>query len=359
MVISRVSIVTMGLSTWLNVVDDVMLQRWHTRHLPSDPRAVCGADVEGKTFVVTGPTSGIGTTTAETLARKGARVILACRTVKRGRDLVEAWNREARAEGVASPLDCEVMHLDLDSLDSVRAFCKEFIERDEPLHCLVNNAGVFDMSGAHTWTKDGHESHYGTNFLAPALLSVLLMPALKRAGTAAAPARIVFVCSKLHEFCTGLKLGDLNFESRRYSARAAYAQSKLAELLFIRELEYRLGVEKKDKNGNEKEQRHHVRAFAVHPGNIITGVVRTLPVLVQYAYKIIMGAILLTPSEGARASLYAATRAEALEVKGVAPYFTSECVAKQPSKAALDDKAATALWTNTLDKLGIDPSWKP
>jgi hypothetical protein len=78
----------MGLGTWLDVIDDVMLQRWHTRHLPSDPRDVCGPDVEGRTFVVTGPTSGIGTTTAETLARMGARVILACRTVKRGQALV-------------------------------------------------------------------------------------------------------------------------------------------------------------------------------------------------------------------------------------------------------------------------------
>ena len=59
----------MGLGTWLDVVDDVMMQRWHTRHLPTDPAKVLGPDVKGKTFIVTGPTSGIGTTTAETLAR--------------------------------------------------------------------------------------------------------------------------------------------------------------------------------------------------------------------------------------------------------------------------------------------------
>ena len=173
----------MGLGTWFDVVDDVMLQRWHTRHLPTDPAEVLGPDVKGKTFIVTGPTSGIGTTTAETLARAGARVVLACRTVKRGQALIDSWNSTE-----SEPLRCEVMHLDLDSLDSVRTFASAFLAKGEPLHCLLNNAGVFDMSGAFNRTKDGHESHYGTNFLAPALLSLLLMPSLKLAGTASAPA---------------------------------------------------------------------------------------------------------------------------------------------------------------------------
>jgi NAD(P)-dependent dehydrogenase (short-subunit alcohol dehydrogenase family) len=353
----------MGIGTWLGVADDVLLQRWHTRHLPADPGDVCASpsDVEGRTFIVTGPTSGIGTTTAETLAKMGAHVILACRTTAKGQALVDGWV----AEGRAAPLRCEVMHLDLDSLDSVRAFCAQFNARGEPCHCLVNNAGVFDMSGAHTSTSDGHETHYGTNYLAPALLALLLMPSLRRAGTPGAPARVVFVCSKLHEFCDELQLDDLNFARRRYSARAAYAQSKLAELLFVRELERRMGVqdekpaasaaaaataaadtavddEEKDegedsaarsqapslgewggvtgsggtngrtsRNSSTKKvdrARCHVRAMAVHPGNVVTGVVRTLPRLVQVAYKVVMGAILLTPREGARASLYAATR---------------------------------------------------
>ena len=191
----------MGLRTWLDVVDDVMLQRWHTRHLPSDPKDVCGPDVEGKTFIVTGPTSGIGTTTAETLARLGARVILACRTVKRGEALVERWTRDS--EPGAPPLDCEVMHLDLDSLRSVRAFAEAFLATDRPLHCLLNNAGVFDMSGAYRKTQDGHEQHYGTNYL-PALLSLGSCPRCDAPGTlTAAPARVIFVCSKLHEFCGG------------------------------------------------------------------------------------------------------------------------------------------------------------
>ena len=359
----------MGLRTWLDVVDDVMLQRWHTRHLPSDPKDVCGPDVEGKTFIVTGPTSGIGTTTAETLARLGARVILACRTVKRGEALVERWARDS--EPGAPPLDCEVMHLDLDSLRSVRAFAEAFLATDRPLHCLVNNAGVFDMSGAYRKTQDGHEQHYGTNYLAPALLSLMLMPALRRAGDAdaAAPARVIFVCSKLHEFCDGLALDDLAFERRRYGARAAYAQSKLAELLFARALERRLRgrtsreghAAKSNENANptrnpttQNKTKTNARCLVVHPGNIVTGVVRTLPRFVQAAYRIIMGSILLTPAEGARASLFAATNPEALRGNTLAPYFPSQCVRRAPSPRAEDDDAAEALWAHTLASLGME-----
>ena len=337
----------MGLRTWLGVVDDVMLQRWHTRHLPSDPKDMCGPDVEGKTFIVTGPTSGIGTTTAETLARLGARVILACRTVKRGEALVEQWTRDS--EPGAPPLDCEVMHLDLDSLRSVRAFAEAFLATDRPLHCLLNNAGVFDMSGAYKKTLDGHEQHYGTNYLAPALLSLMLMPAVRRDGDAdaATPARVVFVCSKLHEFCEGLELDDLAFDRRRYGARAAYAQSKLAELLFARALEKRLRQGKPATKTN-------ARCLVVHPGNIVTGVVRTLPRFVQTAYRIVMGSILLTPAEGARASLFAATRAEALRGDTLAPYFPSQCEARAPSPRAVDDAAAEALWARTLETFGME-----
>ena len=264
-----------------------------------------------------------------------------------------------RTEPGSKPLNCEVMHLDLDSLDSVRAFASSFLAKDEPLHCLLNNAGVFDMSGAFNRTKDGHESHYGTNFLAPALLALLLMPSLKKAGTPSAPARVVFVCSKLHQFCPRLRLDDLGFERRSYGARAAYAQSKLAELLFAREMEKRLlGVAEGSKEATDQSvttKQPSVRCLCVHPGNIITGVVRTLPKVVQVAYKIVMGSILLTPAEGARASLYAATNDEALAGDTtIAPYFESQCVLTNPSTVATNDPAAKELWDFTMSTFELD-----
>lgn len=348
---------TMGLRTWLDVVDDVLLQRWHTRRLPSDPASVCGPEVKGKVFIVTGPTSGIGTTTAETLARLGAKVVLACRTVIRGEALVKQW-QEASEPG-SNPLDCEVMHLDLDSLQSVRTFAQQFLAKKINLNCLINNAGVFDMSGLYKKTKDGHEQHWGTNYLAPALLALLLMPALKQSGDSSNPSRVVFVCSKLHEFCEKVALDDASFENRKYGARAAYAQSKLAELLFAREMEKRLlGVAEGSKEATDQSvttKQPSVRCLCVHPGNIITGVVRTLPKVVQVAYKIVMGSILLTPAEGARASLYAATNDEALAGDTtIAPYFESQCVLTNPSTVATNDPAAKELWDFTMSTFELD-----
>jgi retinol dehydrogenase-12 len=369
----------MGLRTWMDVVDDVLLQRWHTRGLPSDPKEVCGADVKGKTFIVTGPTSGIGTSTAETLAKLGARVVLACRTVARGEALVAQWRREHGND--KTTIDCEVMLLDLDSLDSVRAFARKFLAKKTKLHVLINNAGVFDMSGSFVKTKDGFEQHWGVNYIAPALLTLLLMPALGLEGEAKNPARVVFVTSKLHAFADKVDLTDASFDRRKYGARAAYAQSKLAELLFARALEKRLlnvvdesstesstksstgssiksrtesSTERKTKSSTAskttpEKRETHVRCVCVHPGNIITGVVRTLPNFVQVAYKVIMGSILLTPAEGARASLFAATNPKALLGElTLAPYFESQCVLTSPSKAAVDDDAAAALWEQTI-----------
>jgi NAD(P)-dependent dehydrogenase (short-subunit alcohol dehydrogenase family) len=163
-------------------------------------------------------------------------------------------------------------------------------------------------------------------------------------------------------------LEDLAFDRRRYGARAAYAQSKLAELLFARALEKRLrgigissvGRDARDGDGDgddgtkKPKRTTNARCLVVHPGNIVTGVVRTLPRFVQAAYRIIMGSILLTPAEGARASLFAATRAEALREDTLAPYFPSECEARAPSPRALDDEAAEALWARTLATFGME-----
>ena len=343
----------MGLRTWLNVIDDVMLQRWHTRHLPSDPKDVCGPDVEGKTFIVTGPTSGIGTTTAETLARLGARVILACRTVKRGQALVEQWTRDS--EPGAPPLDCEVMHLDLDSLASVRAFADAFLATGRPLHCLLNNAGVFDMSGAYKKTEDGHEQHYGTNYLAPALLSLKLMPALRKAGEEdLAGARRL----RVQQTARVLRRARVGGPRVRPPPprRARGDANKLAQLLLFERSAMRgSGVicSSKRRRNEATERTTNARCLVVHPGNIVTGVVRTLPWFVQVAYRIIMGSILLTPAEGARASLFAATRAEATREDTLAPYFRANAW-RARRREALDDDAAEALWARTLATFGME-----
>ena len=323
----------------LDVVDDVLLQRYHCRALPHRAVDVIHGDLTGKTIIVTGATSGIGTTTARALAARGARVILACRTMYKAHALVDAWMAESAVAGTRKP-DCRVMALDLNDLASVRAFVDEFTSSEARLDVLINNAGIFDMSGAYVTSEDGREQHLQSNFLAPALMSLLLFKMLSASGAETGDARVVFVSSKLHELCAGLDLNDMDFSARAYGSQAAYASSKLAEVLFVRALDKRM-------------RRRGVRALALHPGNIVTGVVRTLPKIVQVAYRVIMGRILLTPDQGARCSIYCATRAEAVASGAVGPYFTSDCLEKAPSAFASDDDASEKLWSWSLRELGI------
>lgn len=324
------------------VVDDVLLQRFHCASLPTRAVDVITEDVTGKTIIVTGPTSGIGITTARALAKRGARVILACRTTSKGDALVDEWRRESEVLKTKAP-DCRVMRLDLDSLESVKAFAKTFRASEERLDVLINNAGIFDMSGGYVTSKDGREQHLQSNFLAPVLLTMELLEELKKTGSQTGDARVVFVSSKLHELCGGLRLDDMDFKRHRYGAQAAYASSKLAEVMFVRALDARL-----------KSKAPGTRAMSLHPGNIVTGVVRTLPKFVQILYKLIMSRILLTPDQGARCSLFCATRREAIEGDVDGPYFTSACERRVPSHQALDDAASEELWKYTLSELGLE-----
>ena len=323
------------------VLDDVLLQRYHCKHLPHRSVDVITENVRGKTIIVTGPTAGIGIATARSLAKRGARVILACRTPSKGEDLVRQWTKEAEALRTEAP-ECRVMKLDLDSLASVRAFAKEFRDTETRLDVLVNNAGIFDMSGAYVCTKDGHEQHLQANFLAPALLTMSLLDLLKESAKETGDARVIFVSSKLHELCGGLDLDDMSFECRAYGSQAAYASSKLAEVLFVKELD---GILRASNCGT--------RALVLHPGNIVTNVVRTLPKLVQIVYRVVMRYILLNADEGARCTLYCATSKEAARSGTTGPYFTSECVERTPSKQALETGARRKLWAYTLKTLGL------
>ena len=128
-----------------------------------------------QTIIVTGPTSGIGETTALTLALRGHRVILACRTVSKGETMVKKWQQKYSSKNTRLKLDCVVMKLDLNSLRSIREFAKTFTDVEDRLDVLINNAGVFDMSNKYVLTEDAYEQHHGTNFLAPSLLSLLLI----------------------------------------------------------------------------------------------------------------------------------------------------------------------------------------
>jgi NAD(P)-dependent dehydrogenase (short-subunit alcohol dehydrogenase family) len=203
-------------------------------------------DLSGRTALVTGANSGLGFHTALELARHGAEVFLACRSRRRA----EAAASSIRASVPGAAI--ELVDLDLADLALVRAAAAAFSARGRPLHLLVNNAGIMAVPPART--ADGFESQLGVNHLGHFALTALLAAALARAGGA----RVVTVSSLMHRFGR-IRFADLHAERRRYGAWGAYCQSKLANLLFTRELSRRLEAASID-----------VVAAAAHPGYAAT-----------------------------------------------------------------------------------------
>ncbi len=204
-----------------------MATPWTTDQIP---------DQSGRTVVVTGATSGLGLETARALAARGARVVLAVRDAAKGQ-------RAASSLGATA----EVRRLDLADLASVAAFAESWAgqgEAERRIDVLVANAGIMMVPQART--ADGFESQVGTNHLGHFALVCQLLPDVAD--------RVVVLSSLVHK--TGrIDLDDLSWERRRYSATGAYAQSKLANLLFVLELQRRLHAA-----GSS------VRALAAHPG---------------------------------------------------------------------------------------------
>jgi NAD(P)-dependent dehydrogenase (short-subunit alcohol dehydrogenase family) len=268
--------------------------------------------LEGRTVLVTGATNGIGRVTARELARAGARVLLVARDASRG----AAAAREIRE---VSERDPDVLVADLSSRAEVLGLAREVRDRTARLDLLVNNAGAI-FAGREV-SAEGVEMTFALNHLAYFLLTLELLDLLQ----AAPGARIVNVSSSAHERAR-IDWDDLQGE-RAYSGWKAYGQSKLANVLFTRELARRLG-------GRD------VAVNAVHPGAVATGWGRNLPGILGKV--IALGAPLLrSPEKGARTTLHVATSPR---LRGVTGKYFSDCRERTPSKAARDDAAALRLW---------------
>jgi NAD(P)-dependent dehydrogenase (short-subunit alcohol dehydrogenase family) len=211
-----------------------MSQGWNARDIP---------DQSGRTAVVTGANSGIGYITARELARRGARVLLACRSEARGGEAQARMRREVPGA------DAEFVPLDLADLASVREFAAGYPHAS--LDLLVNNAGV--MALPYGQTADGFETQFGVNHLGHFALTGLLLPKLLDTPGA----RVVSVSSGLHAIAN-IEIGDLNSE-RRYRRWVAYGRSKTANLLFVHEFARRLAAAGSD-----------LVAAAAHPGYAAT-----------------------------------------------------------------------------------------
>jgi NAD(P)-dependent dehydrogenase (short-subunit alcohol dehydrogenase family) len=279
------------------------------------------------TALVTGGNAGIGLETCVALAASGMRVVLTSRDAGRG--------EAARAEIVArSGSDAvEVMTLDLAQFASVRAFATGFLAREESLDVLVHNAGV--VLGHRDVTVDGNEATFQVNHLGPFLLDALLRDRVIASG----PARVVVVSSDAHTGARqGLDFDDLQTAHRRYRAFAVYSRTKLANILFTRELARRL-------TGTT------VTANAVHPGFVATRFARdgdtgalgavVMPLLRPFA---------LSPAQGAQTTVYVAS---APELEGITGGYWVKSAPATPSAAAQDDDAAARLWAVSEQLVGL------
>ncbi|XP_067845380.1 retinol dehydrogenase 13-like isoform X2 [Heptranchias perlo] len=253
------------------------------------------ATVSGKTIIITGANTGIGKETARELARRGGRVIMACRDI----DKCETAAREIRGETLSHHVYAR--HLNLASLKSIREFAKKITEEEENIDVLINNAGI--MRCPHWKTQDGFEMQLGVNHLGHFLLTNLLLEKLKNSGNG----RIINVSSLAH-IVGQIDFNDLNWEKKKYDTKAAYCQSKLANVLFTKELAKRL----------------HGPFFLF---------------------------LVKSPSLGAQASVYLAV---AEELEGVSGKYFDVIKQKDPAPQALEDETARRLWEMSAKLVGLE-----
>lgn len=290
-------------------------------------------DLTGVTAIVTGANSGIGLVTARELAGHGARVILACRNL-------------AAAESASFEIvgDTRVEELDLSSLASVRAFAERW---EGPLDLLVNNAGVMTPP-KYRQTADGFELQFGTNHLGHFALTGLLLPALLAGGGSSTRGPRVVTVSSIAHFGGNEAVLEGNPEAA-YSPQKTYSQSKLANLLFARELQRRATAA-----GSP------LVSTAAHPGVSVTNLF-TSPdgmgskPLVRRVAPLLMKLVLQSPEAGARPSLYAATEAAPGSYTGPQRFGESRGPigpAKLSSYAA-DGHLGEQLWARSEEWTGV------
>lgn len=300
------------------------MSKWTAAQIP---------DQSGRVAIVTGANSGLGLASARELARHGATVVLACRDTAKGERAQSAIESDARAAKL------ELVALDLADLASVESFADGFRSVHDGLDLLINNAGV--MAPPRRETKDGFELQLGTNYLGHFALTARLIGAMQgRPG-----ARVVSVSSNGH------KLGHINFDDlqgeRRYFRWTAYAQSKLADLLFALELDRRLRAAGSD-----------ITSVGAHPGYAATNLQTAAPPLIDRLIGQLGNVLVAQSAEaGALPLLYAATEPGLEGGVYVGPdgvgEFRGHPHLATPSSAARDEQVAKRLWAVSEELTGV------
>ncbi len=295
--------------------------------------AAAMAPQAGKTVLVTGANSGIGFQTARELARQGVHVLLGVRDVAKG----EAARSRILAE--IPQAQVAIVPLDMASLASIRGFAGDYLSSGAKLDVLVNNAGVMALPKREQ-TADGFERQFGTNHLGHFALTGLLMPALLKAE---AP-RVVTVASLAHR--NGKMEWDNLQGEKSYSPWSAYNMSKLANILFARELDRRA-----------REAHSKLMSVAVHPGISRTNIAAYGKDLKTTLFRMFGGMITQSDEMGALPTLYAATAPEMQGGQYIGPDGSGEMKGYpkvvQPRPQALDEQAGRRLWTVSEQLTGV------
>lgn len=271
--------------------------------------------MEEKIVIITGGNSGIGKATATELVRAGATVILACRDAVKADAAIEAIQNATGSNKI------EFIPLDLSDLASIRTFTTNFLAKFSRLDVLINNAGVIYLR--KNITENGFEAQFGVNHLGHFLLTNLLLDTLKKS----APSRVITVSSAMHF------LGRIDFTSfyaeNGYGPTTAYGQSKLANILFTKELASRL-------------EGTGVTAYCLHPGAVSTNLFGELP----KPLRKIADLFLTSPEKACQTSVYLA------QEPGIETLSGSYFAAKKPARTAPQAKDAnlqTKLWDVSAD----------
>jgi NAD(P)-dependent dehydrogenase (short-subunit alcohol dehydrogenase family) len=269
------------------------------------------ADLDGRTYVVTGGNTGIGRATATGLARRGARVYLACRSAGKGSVAAAAITCATGNPSVG------VLPLDLARLDSVRGCAAAFRDLGQPLHGLINNAGLAGRRGRDT--ADGFELAFGVDHLGHFALTMALLDCL----TASAPARVVTVSSDAHYQARGIDFDAVQRPGRSITGLPEYAVAKLCNVLFGQELARRLAGT-------------GVTSYVLHPGVVASDIWRRVP----WPVRPLLTRRMLSTEDGARTSLFCATDERVTAATG---RYYENCQEREPSPVATADLAAE-LW---------------
>lgn len=273
--------------------------------------------MENKICLITGANSGIGKETAIALAKQGATIVMICRDQGRGEaarnDIIQQSGNDA----------VDLLIADLSSQQSIREVAAKFQNKYDALHVLVNNAGAAIRGRRES--VDGLEMTFALNHMGYFLLTDLLLDMIKRS----APARIVNVASDAHN-AAKFDLDDLQL-TQKYALFRAYANSKLANVLFTSELDRRL-------NGDAASG---ITVNSLHPGVVGTNIWGSMLPILGPVFKLIGRFTMLSPEEGAATSIYLASSPE---VDGVSGKYFVDCAQKYPSRVAQDEELARKLW---------------